>query len=86
MQVILSGLHGDADEASVQEELARFFHIKRVKMIRHGAADNPWALLEVTGSYEHNWRVCNRLRGVFRNGKALHLYIPLHQEDVYHDF
>jgi hypothetical protein len=32
------------------------------------------------------WNVCNQLRGVFHRGKKLHFYIPLHQEDVFHDF
>ena len=85
MQVILSGLHGDACEDSVSEGLARFFHVKHVTMIRDGISDNPWALIEVADSYERVWQVCNQLRGVFHHGKAIHLYIPLHQEDVFHD-
>lgn len=85
MQVILSGLHGDASEASVAEGLARFFHVKHVNMIRDGMVDNPWALIEVHDSYEHVWTVCNQLKGVYHRGKPIHLYIPLHQNDVFHD-
>ncbi|MYM67347.1 RNA-binding protein [Pseudoduganella sp. FT55W] len=85
MQVILTGLHEDASETSVEEELTRFFQVKQVEMIRQGEADNPWAVIEVADSYEHVWNVCNQLRGVFHRGKAIHLYIPLHQEDIYHD-
>lgn len=85
MQVILSGLHGDACEESVAEDLARFFHVKKVSMVREGDSDNPWALIEVHDSYERVWNVCNQLRGVYHRGKVLHLYIPLHQEDVFHD-
>ncbi|SDG82728.1 MULTISPECIES: hypothetical protein [unclassified Duganella] len=85
MQVILSGLHGDACEVSIAEDLALYFHVKRVSMIRQGMDDNPWALIEVADSYERVWNVCNQLRGVFHRGKKLHLYIPLHQEDVFHD-
>jgi len=44
--------------------------------------DNPWALVEVTDTYERVWNVCNQLRGVFHRGKALHLSIPLHQDGV----
>jgi len=86
MQVILSGLHCDACEDSVTEGLKPFFHVKSVNMIREGLEDNPWALIEVHDSYEHVWNVCNQLRGVFHRGKKLHFYIPLHQEDVFHDF
>jgi hypothetical protein len=85
MQVILTGLHGDASETSVAEGLARFFHVKHVSMVREGIGDNPWALIEVDDSYERVWNVCNQLRGVFHRGKVLHLYIPLHQEGVFHD-
>ena len=85
MQVILTGLHGDASEASVEEGLTRFFQVKRVEMVRQGEDDNPWAVIEVADSYEHVWNVCNQLRGVFHRGKALHLYIPLHQEGMWHD-
>ena len=52
MQVILTGLHGDASETSVAEGLARFFHVKHVSMVREGIGDNPWALIEVDDSYE----------------------------------
>lgn len=86
MQVILSGLHCDACEDSVTEGLKPFFNVKHVSMIREGEEDNPWALIEVHDSYEHVWNVCNQLRGVFHRGKKLHLYIPLHQDDVYHEF
>lgn len=87
MQVILSGLHGDACEVSIAEDLAMYFHVKHVSMIRQGMDDNPWALIEVADSYERVWNVCNQLRGVFHRGKKLHLYIPLHQDldDVFHD-
>ena len=85
MQIILSGLHGDATETTVAEGLARFFHVTHVNMVREGMDDNPWALIDVADSYERVWGVCNQLRGVFHRGKALRFYIPLHQEDVYHD-
>lgn len=85
MQVILMGLNADASEHSVAEGLAPFFHVKHVTMVRDGAVDNPWALIEVNDSYERVWSVCEQLRGVFHRGKRVHLYIPLHQEDVYHD-
>jgi len=39
----------------------------------------------VHDSYERVWNVCEQLRGVFHRGKRIHLYIPLHQDDVYHD-
>ncbi|MYM28369.1 RNA-binding protein [Duganella sp. CY15W] len=85
MQVILTGLHGDACEDSVAQGLALYFHVKQVSMVRQGDNDSPWALIEVADSYERVWSVCNQLRGVFHRGKAIHLYIPLHQEDVFHD-
>ncbi|SHM66606.1 hypothetical protein SAMN05192549_102172 [Duganella sacchari] len=85
MQVILTGLHGDASEDSVAQGLALYFHVKQVSMVRQGDNDSPWALIEVADSYERVWSVCNQLRGVFHRGKAIHLYIPLHQEDVFHD-
>ncbi|MRW82810.1 RNA-binding protein [Pseudoduganella sp. FT26W] len=85
MQIILSGLHCDACEESVAEGLKQFFHVKHVTMVRQGIEDNPWALIEVHDSYERVWNVCNQLRGVFHRGKKLHFYIPLHQEDVFHD-
>jgi hypothetical protein len=85
MQIILSGLHCDACEISVAEGMSRFLHVKHVSMVREGIEDNPWALIEVADSYERVWNVCNQLRGVFHRGKAIKLYIPLHQDDVYHD-
>lgn len=85
MQLILTGLHGDANEASVGTGLSQFLHVKRVSMVREGEPDDPWALVEVADSYERVWAVCNQLRGVFHRGKRLHLYIPLHQTDVYHE-
>ena len=85
MQVILMGLHEDACEESVATGLAPFFHVTQVKMVRDGAVDNPWALIDVHDSYERVWNVCEQLRGVFHRGKRIHLYIPLHQDDVYHD-
>jgi hypothetical protein len=85
MRVILSGLREDASEENVAEGMARYFHVKQVSMIRDGLSDNPWALIEVHDSYERVWDVCNQLRGVYHRGKALRLYIPLHQEDVFHD-
>lgn len=85
MQIILSGLHGDACETSVAEGLAPFLHVRQVSMVRQGIEDNPWALIEVADSYERVWNVCNQLRGVFHRGKAIRLYIPLHQDNVYHD-
>lgn len=79
MKIILMGLTGDACEDSVREKLAPFFHITRVNMIRDGAKDNPWALLDVTDVYLRVWNVCRQLSGVFYRGKRLKLYIPLHQ-------
>lgn len=85
MQVILSGLHGDATEAAIAEGMGRFLNVRRVVMIREGMNDSPWALIEVHDPYERVWSVCNQLRGVFHRGKALRLYIPLHQEGAFHD-
>ncbi len=85
MHVILMGLHGDADEASITEGMGRYFHVRHVEMIRQGDADSPWALIEVHDSYERVWNVCNQLRGVYHRGKRIHLYIPLHQTDVFHE-
>lgn len=85
MQVILMGLGEEACELSVQEGLTPFFHVTQVTMVRDGARDNPWALIEVADSYERVWNVCQQLRGVFHRGKRIHFYIPLHQTDVYHD-
>lgn len=85
MKVILMGLHGDACTESVSAGLAPFFNVRHVEMVREGEADNPWAMIEVDNSYEHVWDVCNRLRGVFHRGKVIHLYIPLHQEHVFHE-
>jgi len=82
MQIILSGLHGDATESSVAEGLAPFFHVRKVEMIREGAPDSPWALIDLDDSYGKVWEVCNELRGVFHRGKRLHFYIPLHQPDL----
>lgn len=81
MQIILSGLHGDVSEHSVEEGLAPFFAVKHVKLIREGVEDNPWALVEVGDPYDKVWDVCNRLRGVFHRGKKLGFYIPMHQEE-----
>lgn len=85
MQVILMGLNGDACETSVSEGLAPFFHVTAVSMVREGDSDSPWALIDVADSYERVWNVCQQLRGVFHRGKRIHLYIPLHQTDVFHD-
>ena len=85
MQVILRGLNEDACEQSLTGWLSPFFNVQRIKMVRDGAPDSPWALIEVADSYEHVWNACHRLRGVFREGKRLHFYIPLHQTAVYHD-
>jgi len=86
MKVILSGLHGDASESAIIESFAPFFHIRQVEMIREGSPDNPWAVLHIADSYERAWEACNTLRGVFHRGKRLHVYIPLHQPDIYHEF
>jgi hypothetical protein len=83
MQVVLSGLRGDDSEDSVLRHMAPYFHVQRVRMIRDGAPDSPWALLDVIDSYEHVWATCNVLRGVFHRGKKLRLYIPLHQADAW---
>ena len=85
MQIILSGLHGDACEESITQGLSRFFQVKNVHMVQEGALDSPWAVIEVSNSYEHVWEVCNKLRGIFHRGKRLHFYIPLHQTDAWHD-
>ena len=85
MKVILMGLHGDACADSVAAGLARFFKVRHVTMVRDGDPDSPWAVIEVDNAYEHVWEVCNNLRGVFHRGKPIHLYIPLHQDNVYHD-
>lgn len=86
MQVILMGLTEDACESSVTEMLAPFCRVTRVTMVRDGAKDSPWALIDVAESYERMWNICQQFRGVFHRGKRLHFYIPLHQTDVYHDF
>lgn len=85
MKVILMGLTRNADAQSVGAGLAPYFHVKHVELVQQGNPDSPWAVIEVEDSYEHVWDVCNRLRGVFHQGKPIHLYIPLHQHDVYHD-
>ncbi|USX17991.1 RNA-binding protein [Oxalobacteraceae bacterium OTU3REALA1] len=85
MQVILRGLNGDACEQRLTSWLSPFFTVQRVKMVREGERDSPWALIEVADSYEYVWSACQRLRGVFRDGKRLHFYIPLHQTAVHHD-
>lgn len=85
MQVILRGLNESACEESLSNWLSSFFNVQRIKMVREGQRDSPWALIEVTDSYEHVWSACQRLRGVFRDGKRLHFYIPLHQTAVHHD-
>jgi len=85
MKVILMGLHNDACADNVASGLAPFFQVRKVDMVREGDPESPWAIVEVDNSYEHVWEVCNRLRGVFHRGRTLHLYIPLHQEDVFHE-
>lgn len=85
MQVILRGLNEQASEQSLTSWLSPFFHVQRVKMIREGARDSPWALIEVADSYERVWSTCQRLRGVFHEGKRLHFYIPLHQSPFHVD-
>lgn len=85
MKVILMGLHEDACVDSVAAGLAPFFTIQHVEMVREGRHDSPWAVIDVENSYEHVWGVCERLRGVFHRGKRIHFYIPLHQEQVFHD-
>ncbi|SEN84347.1 hypothetical protein SAMN05428959_103387 [Duganella sp. CF517] len=79
MQVILRGLSGDDSEATLADWLSPFFEVQRITMIREGERDSPWALLEVADAHERVWSACQRLRGVFRRGKRLHFYIPLHQ-------
>jgi len=86
MKVILSGLHSNACKAVIIESFAPFFHIRQVKMIREGSPDKPWAVLHIADSYERAWEACNTLGGVFHRGKRLHMYIPLHQPDIYHEF
>jgi len=83
MQVIMRGLSGDDCEATLADWLSPFFNVQRIKMIREGERDSPWALIEVADSYERVWNACRRLRGVFRRGKLLHFYIPLHQTARY---
>lgn len=78
MKVILMGLN-DANEDSICAKLAPFLHITRVNMIRDGAENNPWALLDVSDTYLRVWNVCHQLSGVFYRGKRLKFYIPLHQ-------
>jgi hypothetical protein len=85
MLIILRGLNEDACEQSLAGWLSPYFNVKRIKMVREGARDSPWALIEVADSYERVWSACERLRGVFHAGKRLHFYIPLHQTSVYHD-
>lgn len=85
MKVILMGLHGDACEDTIAAGLAPFFTVRHVTMVRDGEPDNPWAVIDVDNSYEHVWEVCERLRGLFHRGKQIHLYIPLHQDAVYHE-
>lgn len=85
MKVILMGLHGDASTQSVSEGLTPFFHVRHVELVDQANSGNPWAVIDIDNSYEHVWDMCNRLRGVFHRGKALHLYIPLHQNDIYHE-
>jgi hypothetical protein len=82
MQIILRGLHCDDCEESVAKELAPYLHVTHVEMVRQGEEDNPWALVEVSDTYDRVWNVCNQLRGVFHRGKPLHLSIPLHQGDA----
>ena len=79
MQVILRGLTEDACEATLADWLSPFLNVQRIKMIRDGERDSPWALIEVADTHERVWSACQRLRGVFRQGKLLHFYIPLHQ-------
>jgi len=79
MQVILRGLTEDACESNLTDWLSPFFNVRQVKMIRDGERDSPWALIEVADTHEHVWHACQRLRGVFRQGRLVHFYIPLHQ-------
>ena len=79
MQVILRGLTEDASEATLTDWLSQFFKVQQIKMIRDGDRDSPWALIEVADTHERVWSACQRLRGVFRQGKLVHFYIPLHQ-------
>lgn len=83
MQVILRGLGGDDSESTLVDWLSPLFNVQRIKMIRDGERDSPWALIEVADTHEHVWSTCQRLRGVFRRGKRLHFYIPLHQSASY---
>lgn len=79
MKIILMGLHGDADEDSVGKVLAPYFNVTKVTMIRDGAKDRPWALVEVKETYFYVWTVSRQLSGVFHRGRRLRLYIPLYQ-------
>ncbi|MBP1202299.1 hypothetical protein JOD97_000313 [Duganella sp. 1411] len=79
MQVILRGLIEDDCESALTSWLSPFFNVRGVTMIRDGDRDSPWALIDVADTPERVWSACQRLRGVFHNGKRLHLYIPLHQ-------
>jgi len=83
MQVILRGLTEDASESTLADWLSPFFNVQQIKMIRDGERDSPWALIEVADTHERVWSACQRLRGVFRQGKLLHFYIPLHQAARY---
>lgn len=80
MQIILTGLHGDVNEESVQRGMALYFHVIHVRLVRDGEPDNPWAVIEVANHYGEVWDKCNRLRGIFHRGKRLNFFIPLHQE------
>lgn len=86
MQIILTGLHGDASEQSVELGLALYFQVIQVRLVRDGEPDNPWALVEVANHYGEVWDKCNRLRGIFHRGKRLNFFIPLHQELALEDF
>ncbi|KQV91336.1 hypothetical protein ASD15_04690 [Massilia sp. Root351] len=80
MQIILTGLHGDASEQSVELGLARFFEVRSVRLVRDGEPDSPWAVVAVADHYGKVWDTCNRLRGIFHRGRRLGFYIPLHQD------
>lgn len=80
MQIILTGLHGDASEQSVEQGLARFFEVRNVRLVREGEPDSPWAVVSVADHYGKVWDTCNRLRGIFHRGRRLGFYIPLHQD------